>query len=184
LTPHTLTAPPTDRGYWRRLLAAVHPDRGGDHDLFVWTTALHELVAGDHLEDVRTTSERREPPPPYPPGGSHSERLDYAAAYKYGSFEDLTRHAVAMAASVGEPYGSLLRLLGSCYPAGVDDVAGYRAQSQGASYKQLAFVAHLAGLSASERVRWYRICEELPMAQRHAGHLIKVLQARGGGYAA
>ena len=32
----TLTAAPTDRSMWRRLLHVVHPDKGGDAELFVW----------------------------------------------------------------------------------------------------------------------------------------------------
>ena len=37
--------PPTDRVMWRRLLACVHPDAGGDDELFVWAKSLEELVA-------------------------------------------------------------------------------------------------------------------------------------------
>jgi hypothetical protein len=29
---------------WRRLLARVHPDAGGDDELFVWAKSLEELV--------------------------------------------------------------------------------------------------------------------------------------------
>jgi hypothetical protein len=159
----------------------------GDHSLFVWVSALRDHVAGDEAEYETSAYQRREPSeatPHYPTSGSHSERLDYSAAYQFASFEDLSARTVSMAATVGEPYGSLLRMLGSCYPAGVDDVAGYRAQHVGASYRQLAYIAHLAGMTGAERSRWYRIAESVPLSQRHAGHLIKELQARGGGYAA
>jgi hypothetical protein len=58
--PRTLSpAAPTDRRYWRLLLRRAHPDTGGTHDLFLWTQALHEHVAGDHLEEqppVESTS--------------------------------------------------------------------------------------------------------------------------------
>jgi hypothetical protein len=37
--------PPTDRAMWRRLLARLHPDAGGDDELFVWAKSLEELVA-------------------------------------------------------------------------------------------------------------------------------------------
>jgi hypothetical protein len=30
---------------WRRLLARVHPDAGGDDELFVWAKALEVVVA-------------------------------------------------------------------------------------------------------------------------------------------
>lgn len=36
---------PTDRVMWRRLLARVHPDAGGDDELFVWAKALEVVVA-------------------------------------------------------------------------------------------------------------------------------------------
>jgi hypothetical protein len=177
LTPRTLTPPPTNRRMWRRLVALTHPDRAEDEELFIWTRNVFEYVVGAAYaeagpEDARSSSSV---------GSSVGERIDFTAAFdRFASFEDLTARASAMAASeaVGEPYAALLRLLGSCYPAGVDDVAGYRAQHVGASYKQLAYVAHLAGFSASERTRWYAICREIPLAQRHAGHLIKELQAR------
>jgi hypothetical protein len=52
VSPKTLTAPLTDRSMWRRLLRVVRPDSGaGDHDLFIWTGALYEHVAGDHIEE-------------------------------------------------------------------------------------------------------------------------------------
>src|SRR5215218_7876446 len=44
LMARTPTRPPTDRGMWRRLLARVHPDAGGDDELFVWAKSLEELV--------------------------------------------------------------------------------------------------------------------------------------------
>jgi hypothetical protein len=165
---------------WRRLLAICHPDRGaGDDALFVWVTALREHVVGDAIEDARTAYQRRQPPPHPSGASSHSERLDYSSAFdKAADFRDLTAQAVALAESgaVGEPYAQLLRLLSGCYPA--QDGPLMRAQHQGASYKALAYAAHLAGMSTSERVRWYRICEQIPLSQRHASHLIGQLQFR------
>jgi hypothetical protein len=46
----TLTSPPTDRAMWRRLLALAHPDRAGDHELFIWCSELREYVAGDAID--------------------------------------------------------------------------------------------------------------------------------------
>jgi hypothetical protein len=44
-------APSEDRQMWRLLLARLHPDAGGDHDLFAFACAIREeLSAG-----VRTT---------------------------------------------------------------------------------------------------------------------------------
>ena len=50
MSPRTVTAPPTDRAMWRRLLRVGHPDVGGDGDLFVWCRNLQEYVAGDSVE--------------------------------------------------------------------------------------------------------------------------------------
>ena len=35
-----------DRRAWRLLLAQLHPDAGGDHELFLFTCALMESVCG------------------------------------------------------------------------------------------------------------------------------------------
>jgi hypothetical protein len=167
-----------DRSMWRRLLRLVHPDGSGDHDLFIWTQALYEHVAGDTLEDERSSYERRQPPT-HPGAGSHSERVDFTRAFnEHGSFSDLTAHAVGMADEVGEPYARLLVMLASCYPASEADTTLYRAQHVGGSYRQAAYVAHLAGMSGSQRTAWYRLCERVPLSQAHLGHLIKELQAR------
>src|SRR5215203_3304413 len=153
--PRTLTAPPTDRRYWRRLLRVVHPDAGGDGDLFVWTRALQEYVAGDAIEPPPRDTRRQ--PPQHPQTG---ERIPYEAAFdKAGSFHDLTMTALQMADTVPEVYARLLRLLGDCVEAGPEDVAGYRSQHAGATYKQLAYAAHLAGLDAAERREWYAVAE-------------------------
>jgi hypothetical protein len=106
------------------------------------------------------------------------ERIPYESAYsKARGFTDLTRQALALVAEVGEPYARLLRLLADCYyVASEADPVLYRAQHQGASYKQLAYIAHLAGLSPEERRQWYRIAQSVPLAGRHAGHIIARLQ--------
>ncbi len=49
-------------------------------------------------------------------------------------------------------------------------------EQRGASYKRLAFIAHLVGMSKGERVGWYRVAEFIPLADRHAGHIIKRLK--------
>ena len=40
-------APFEDRRMWRLLLARLHPDAGGDQDLFSFACALRDEVAGD-----------------------------------------------------------------------------------------------------------------------------------------
>jgi hypothetical protein len=162
----------TDPAMWRSLLAAVHPDRHGSHELFVWCQRLREHVAGDSFafEDVRTAYERRRPPP-HP---SASERLDFTAAFDLPGFDALTERAMRTGPEVGEPYASVLRLVADCYP--VQDGPLFRQQHAGASYKSLAAIAYAAGLSRDERVRWYRICERIPLSQSHANHILRRLR--------
>ncbi len=171
--PRALTAPPTDRTMWRRLLRCVHPDTGGDHELFVWADALREYVAGDAVEPPPPRAQR-EPPKHHSTG----ERVDFTAAFdKAPTFADLTAQAVAMAGEMGQPYARLLRLLADCQEAPASDAVLHRQQAQGATFKQLAYIGHLAGMSTSERMEWYRIAADVPLAQRHAGHVIARLQA-------
>jgi hypothetical protein len=172
VSPRTLTAPPTDRRYWRRLLRAVHPDAGGDGDLFVWVRELQDHVAGDHPEPPPRHA-RRDPPRHHTTG----ERVDFTEAYnRYEGFYDLTVAALRLADTVPEVYGRLLRLLGDCVEAGPSDVTGYRAQHHGASYKQLAYIGHRVGMTKAERAQWYSIAETVPLSQRHAGHILSKLQ--------
>jgi len=166
---------------WRLLFRATHPDAGGREDLFVWVRALHEHVAGDQPEDVRSAGQRREPPRHHDRGSSGAgDRVDYTAAREYESFHHLTRAAIALADSeaVGEPYASLLRLLDDCYEAVPTDVALSRQQQQqGSTYKTLAAVAYAAGMSKQERVQWYRVAEGIPLSQRHGGHILSKLKS-------
>ena len=45
------------------------------------------------------------------------------------------------------------------------------AEQKGASYKQLALIAHRAGLSRAERQEWYGIVESVPLSYPHASYL-------------
>jgi hypothetical protein len=172
LTPRTAAPPPADRHMWRILLRRVHPDHGGSHDLFVWARALYEYIAGDAIEPP--PQEARRKPPQHPTTG---ERVPFHSAYdRAQSFEDLTCQAVAMADDLPEPYAAVLLLLVDCYEAGRADVVNYRAQNQGATYKQLAYISHLLGMSNTERSGWYRVAESVPLSQRHARHILSQLQ--------
>jgi len=160
---------------WRRLLSRCHPDAGSDHDLFIWADALRDHVAGDAPEPVQHRHERRQPPRHHAP--TTAERIPYEAAFDNAAdFHDLTRQAVALAGSVDPVHGLLLGLLADCYEVGPDDVTLHRQQHQGATYKTLAAIAYAAGMSKEQRVRWYRICEGIPLSQRHAGHILGKLK--------
>ncbi len=178
MSPRILTAPPTDRSMWRRLLRLAHPDAGGDDALFVWCRHLQDYVAGDAPE--RGRAERVHPEPPRREYGrprdatpADSPRVPYEAAFdRAASFADLTAQAVALADTVGEPYAALLRLLGDCYDVGEPGGSLYRQQNQGATYKQLAAIGHRVGMGKAERAAWYGIAESVPLSQRHAGHIL------------
>ncbi len=153
---------------WRRLLRSVHPDAGGDHDLFIWADALREHVAGDHVDPPRP-----EYTPPRRSTTNASPRVPFEAAFKVAScFDDLTRQAVEMAERVGEPYAGLLRLLADCRDVGETGGPVYRMQHQGATWKSAAAVAYKAGMTTEQRYRWYEICRAVPMSQRHIGHIL------------
>jgi hypothetical protein len=175
MTPRTVAPPPTDKSMWRRLLALAHPDGGGEHDLFIWAQALRESVFGKST-DGRATRQQRPRSREREKQTTDSARVPFASAFdKASGFGDLTAQAVRMADTVDPVYGRLLKLLADCREAGEGE-PGYRAQFTGASYKQLAFIAHLAGLDSSQRWQWYEICEGIPLSTRHAGHIISRLR--------
>ncbi len=160
----TPTLPPDHRGMWRRLISRAHPDAGGDHELFIWTGAVRDVVCGPKLRagaqisdpDVhpsrhRETSERSDEPArvPYPAGAN---------------FAALTGRAL----QVGGEFAPVLGLLRDCWP--VEGLA--HEQGRGASYKRLAAIGHAWGMTKAERVRWYRVAESIPLSDRHAGHIL------------
>lgn len=48
----TDTPPANDKKMWKRLLRSVHPDTGGDGELFVWTRELQKYVINEKSEPV------------------------------------------------------------------------------------------------------------------------------------
>ncbi len=162
---HTTTPAPVDRSMWRRLLMLTHPDRGGDGELFVWTRSLQERVMGGCEAclgpDQRAAGE----------GGfaEYAERVDFP---DYADHDRITSRALHMAADVGEPYARLLEILVGC----ISSPTYHYQERRGASYRQLAYVAHLAGMSADERVGWYEVARSVPLSQRHASYLIERLR--------
>jgi hypothetical protein len=169
----TPTPAPTDKKMWRRLLRVVHPDTYGDHDLFIWAGALFEHVAGDAIEEA-PRHVRREPPKHHPRTTS-GDRIPFEEAFdRAPSFTHLTEQALGLAenGALDPAHAALLRLLADCREMGTADRILYRQQHEGATYRTLAAIAYKAGLSTSQRIQWYRVCESIPLSQRHDGHII------------
>jgi hypothetical protein len=164
---------------WRRLVARTHPDAGGDQDLFIWTMATRDVVCGGELGPEiprRQTSPRRD----NSAAGFARDRIPFEEAFdKAATFSELTHQVIDLSGSGATPeiYAQLLGLLADCHEASeADDPVLFRQQHQGATYKQLAAIAHRVGMSKAERVQWYRVCESIPLSQRHAGHILGKLQ--------
>lgn len=155
----TPTLPPTDRSMWRRLVARAHPDAGGDHELFIWTGVVRDVVCAE----PRPTVEELGQPNPSTPRSTSDEtpRVPFDPSE---AFAALTGRALAHA---GE-FAPVLKLLQDCWPLG--HLA--HEQGRGASYKRLAAVGHAWGMTKAERVRWYRVAEEIPLSDRHAAHIL------------
>ena len=173
MSPRTLCPPPSDRGMWRRLLKAPHPDTiGDDGALFVWTRELQAYIAGDRTEEPPfsyAARARPSEPPKHPPRTDGRDRIAFGPD---DSFTDLTRKALRLAEELDDPYRTLLLLLSDCVEASPSDPMLWRQQQRGCSYKQLAAIAYRAGMSYSERITWYRLAEAVPLSMRHAGHLM------------
>jgi hypothetical protein len=165
MTPRTPTLPPTDPAMWRKLLARTHPDAGGSHELFIWTGALRDVVCGGELRI------EAKPSPHHPRSSSTTTEDKPRIPYPTGvDFEEVTSTALSMAS--GSPYGPVLSLLDDCEPL---DYLAYE-QERGASYKRLAAIAYTWGMSKQERIGWYRVAEEIPLSDRHAGHILSSLK--------
>lgn len=168
MSPRTLTKPPDDKLMWRKLIARVHPDGGGEHELFIWANSVREHVAGDAVEEPKY-------PPPRRTTSAESERVPFEPeGTEY--FDELTYRALVAARDVPERYARLLRLLDDCHEAHHGGLV--TEQRRGASYKRLAAIGHTAGFDVRERSDWYRVCESIPLSDRHAGHLLSRLKRR------
>jgi hypothetical protein len=175
MSPRTLTPAPTDRSMWRRLLRLAHPDGAGSHDLFIWTRSIYEHVAGDYIEDARRSYQRREPPRHHERAKTSENRLDFTHAYSHAeSFDALTAQALERAQKLSEPFRSLILLLHDCRES--EEINLSRQQQQGATYKTLAAIGHTVRMSQPQRSEWYRIAEQMPLSQRHAGHIFSRLR--------
>lgn len=166
----TATAPATDRRLWRLLLARMHPDAGGSDELFVWAQGLREAL-DDGATEPRACGRCRSAAGP---DAEEPERIPFDADLNPVT---LTSRALSLIDELDHPYRAALRLLANYDPAG-------RGRSQlqerrGATYRQLAAIAHAAGMGYSERLKWYRVAASVPLSQRHAGHILSRLKGEG-----
>jgi hypothetical protein len=166
----TSTPPPTDKSMWCKLKARAHPDGGGDHELFIWAGSVEEVVCGSqrqpHERPARESPRRR-----YPSTKEDPDRIPYPPGT---SFREVTKQALQRASTGLDGYGRLLALLEDCWP--LDHL--WREQRRGASYKRLAAIGHMVGMTKAERVEWYRVAESIPLSDRHAGHILSRLKRR------
>ena len=166
-----LVAPqPDDRTLWKRLLARVHPDAGGDKDLFTWATKVRESLCVCTLKEeacskVGSTT--------YTP-----ERIPFDSDLGYvDEHVMLTLRALSIGKREEPLYARILRLLLDC-PSQAHGRVALR-QCRGASFKQLGYISHLAGLSKEQRGIWYEIARSVPLSEQHAHHLIGKLKESG-----
>jgi hypothetical protein len=170
--PRTLCPPYTDRGMWKRLLRAVHPDHGGDSEVFIWANHVREQVLDDSIQEPKPRVERE--PPPHPHNVKEEDRIEFDQGMPHAENLDM---AASLAEDLDEPYATLFGYLADCHEAPATDHVLRRAERHGATYRQLAYIAHLASMSTKQRSQWYRIAEGASVSQRMAGHIIKKLKS-------
>jgi hypothetical protein len=167
---HANTRPPDDPRMWKRLLCRAHPDTGGEHELFIWTATVRDVVCSSNLRAAASPEPTVHPSRRREASTNGRPRVPWEIG---DNFEEVTRTALKMGA-VGMPYGRVLSLLADCKP--LEDLA--HEQQRGASYKRLAAIAHAWGMTKAERIGWYRVAEDLPLSDRHAGHILSRLKRR------
>ena len=165
--PRTATAPPTNGRLWRLLLARTHPDAGGSDELFVWAQGLREALEGPAPRSCGRCKPTDSSPNGEPERIPFEERSDPMA---------LIRRALSLADELEHPYKAPLRLLSNYESAGYG--CAQPQDRRGATYRQLAAIAHAAGMSYSERLEWYRVAGSVPLSQGHAGHILSRLKGR------
>ncbi len=204
---HANTHPPDDPRMWKRLLSRAHPDTGGGHELFIWTRAVKDVVCGGELKVEPKPRPAARPDDrlrvPWCDSDDFEEVTRTAlmmgalqqcalvsihwfvprilwmgrAVRDYWHFPSSllqSKGSTFTSTAVGEPYGRVLSLLADCKP--LEDLA--HEQRRGASYKRLAAIAHVWGMTKAERIGWYRVAEDLPLSDRHAGHILSRLKRR------
>jgi hypothetical protein len=148
---------------WRRLLARVHPDAGGDEELFVWAKSLEELVCATAQDD------------PSPHLGGTVQREGRIPFDPHTDFDRISERALQFAPRAFG-YGDVLRLVRGAKRTGTAK------DQRGATYEQLARIAYLLGIDKhgrNARKMWYRIARDVMPSEGHADHIIGGLKAPG-----
>lgn len=103
----------------------------------------------------------------YPDGEFQQELAQlWADAYNRA-----TRHAVDLSQQTREPFSGLLALLEDAEaPANMTQEF-----QSGATYRQLAALAHRVDMSKADRQHWYELARNIPLSSAHVGHIIKRL---------
>jgi hypothetical protein len=170
MVPRTSTRSPTDTAMWRKLLSRAHPDVGGDHEFFLWATALKEILETGSSGSSPTTEPPRGEPRPRREDRGH-KYVDRVYLSDYYDFQAATVEALRLAVTLPSPYSELLLRLADIEPADDADEPGIRQETRGATFKSLAALGHRVGLDAHQRQRLYELAEQIPLSQRHVGHL-------------
>jgi hypothetical protein len=145
-------APLDDRRMWRRVAALVHPDAGGDHEAFLFVTAVRETLealpsrcscnplAGQHnRRHAGQSAYIREAP--YT--ADATARVPFSAPVNHGALLDL---AVREGKRRTDEIGALLTMLASYK----QNTSGRHqpAEQRGSTFKQLKYLSILAGVDA------------------------------------
>ena len=173
-----------DSRMWRRLLARAHPDSGGDHELFVWTQSVREVVERHHQSPAKDLIEEmisewiQKPPEPRKPRKKKpwserrsKNRIPFETDL---TFDELTARALKTAKELAEPYERIFSLLVGCEAPAADEGPEAAAEAQtGAGYAVLADVGRALGLDKRGRYPIYRHSEEVSLTHRHARYLLR-----------
>lgn len=160
--------PLDDRTMWRKIKAAVHPDRTGEHEPFLFVAAAEE-----HFTECRSLRDRGRGPE----RGADRDRGKRIPFDPGIDFEERTLAILRWYRDAPDPYRRVMILLVDCGAA--DHGRAYQQQYQGASYRQLAAIAHAAGMDFEQRQEWYAVAESVGLAERHAAHILNKLKSGG-----
>ncbi len=109
----------------------------------------------------------------------NKERLPFAVSLATSQSARLhTVSAFEAAKKAGKPFSRVLFSLRDCYPASEKSAGYYRQERVGATYKQLAAIAHKTNMTDEQRFQWYELCESIPLSQRQANHILTRIEGQ------